>query len=304
VSDAAQDALECPPVEFFVVDDEYVRCVQGLLRGAEGGREQHRPAPPPHQPDVAQRLKGSATGADALGMERGMSRGARRGAAGVVRDAVAVVDAEPLVQRAICRILAPCGHTIVAANDLDALGSWLSSPRLAVLLLDLCSDRPGGADQLGLERIERVRRERPDVEVIAMTARPSIESAVSCMRAGAFDFLCKPFIDVDRVLDSVEAASLRASGGDAGELRPARGRAGAHDLSSDWVRVPLVAEPATDVPLSLEAYERLALERALREAGGDAAEAAKRLGIGRSTYYRRAARVGVDLRTGEGGLGA
>jgi len=43
----------------------------------------------------------------------------------------------------------------------------------------------------------------------------------------------------------------------------------------------------TDVPVSLEAYERCALERVLWECGGDATAAAARLGIGRSTFYRK-----------------
>jgi transcriptional regulator of acetoin/glycerol metabolism len=47
------------------------------------------------------------------------------------------------------------------------------------------------------------------------------------------------------------------------------------------------------LPLSLEAYERSALERALREAGGNATEAARRLGIGRSTFYRKLGRHGL-----------
>ena len=51
-----------------------------------------------------------------------------------------------------------------------------------------------------------------------------------------------------------------------------------------------------DLPLSLEAYERCALERALREAGGDATRAAERLGIGRSTFYRKLAKQGIRAR--------
>jgi DNA-binding NtrC family response regulator len=55
------------------------------------------------------------------------------------------------------------------------------------------------------------------------------------------------------------------------------------------------------LPLSLEAYERCAFERALREAGGDATLAAQRLGIGRSTFYRRLAAHGIPTRNGGGG---
>lgn len=53
------------------------------------------------------------------------------------------------------------------------------------------------------------------------------------------------------------------------------------------------AMPSGGIPLSLDAYERSALERALREAGGNATEAARRLGIGRSTFYRKLSKHGI-----------
>ncbi len=53
---------------------------------------------------------------------------------------------------------------------------------------------------------------------------------------------------------------------------------------------------APDLPLSLGAYEKAALQRALEETQGDASEAARRLGIGRSTLYRKLARHGIEVR--------
>ncbi len=47
------------------------------------------------------------------------------------------------------------------------------------------------------------------------------------------------------------------------------------------------AREVSNLPLSLDAYERAALLRALEEAGGDVAAAARLLGIGRSTLYRK-----------------
>ena len=58
-------------------------------------------------------------------------------------------------------------------------------------------------------------------------------------------------------------------------------------------RLPVAVDSPLPDSLSLEAYERLALERALEESGGDAPQAARRLGIGRSTFYRKLAKHGV-----------
>jgi transcriptional regulator of acetoin/glycerol metabolism len=45
-----------------------------------------------------------------------------------------------------------------------------------------------------------------------------------------------------------------------------------------------------DLPISLDAYERCALERALTECAGDVSAAARILGVGRSTLYRKLAK--------------
>jgi DNA-binding NtrC family response regulator len=54
--------------------------------------------------------------------------------------------------------------------------------------------------------------------------------------------------------------------------------------------------PVGSMSLTLDAYEKLALERALSEAGGDARTAARRLGIGRSTFYRKLSKHGLEVR--------
>jgi DNA-binding NtrC family response regulator len=72
------------------------------------------------------------------------------------------------------------------------------------------------------------------------------------------------------------------------------------DLPGARRRAAPAAAPPTDLPLSLDAYERCALERALCETGGDATQAARLLGIGRSTLYRRLARHGLPARGGGG----
>jgi DNA-binding NtrC family response regulator len=90
--------------------------------------------------------------------------------------------------------------------------------------------------------------------------------------------------NVRELENAIESALALAPGPRlrAADLRPGRVRAS---------QAP--AGLGTDLPLSLADYERAAIERALRECGGDAAAAAKRLRLGRSTFYRKLARHGI-----------
>ena len=128
----------------------------------------------------------------------------RSARAGVRPGFVLVVDDEPLMLRALARILRDDGHQLVLAEDLAAAEPTLRDPALDVVLLDLRL----GADS-GLELLARVKRERPEVEVVVMTGHASIESAVGCMRQGAFDYLAKPFDDAHRVRTTVHQALER-----------------------------------------------------------------------------------------------
>lgn len=63
-------------------------------------------------------------------------------------------------------------------------------------------------DMNGLEILQRVRDRRLPTEVVVITAHGSIGKAVEAMRAGAFDFLVKPF-SADRLLAAVRGALAR-----------------------------------------------------------------------------------------------
>jgi two-component system response regulator HydG len=117
---------------------------------------------------------------------------------------VLLVDDEPLLLRSLKRILEGGGYSTVLAESREAAEPVLSDPRLGVVLLDVLLGRSSG-----LEILERVKRDRPEVEVIMMTGHASIESAVGCIRRGAFDYLAKPFDDVHRIRNIVGKALER-----------------------------------------------------------------------------------------------
>jgi two-component system NtrC family response regulator len=61
-------------------------------------------------------------------------------------------------------------------------------------------------------------------------------------------------------------------------------------------KTPAGAHINEEVPLSFEAYEKLAIERALRECQGNIAEAAKLLNVGKSTLYRKISTMKINYK--------
>jgi two-component system response regulator HydG len=119
---------------------------------------------------------------------------------------ILLVDDEPLLLRALRRILEGDGRRVALAETPAEVEGHLGDPSLAAVLLDL---KLRGAS--GLDLLERIRRERPEVEVVMMTGHATIEGAVDSMRLGAFDYLAKPFDDVHRVRTTVGKALERRS---------------------------------------------------------------------------------------------
>jgi len=57
----------------------------------------------------------------------------------------------------------------------------------------------------GGELLQRITADYPQIPVIVMTAMGDVDTAVNCMKAGAFDFLTKP-VDPNRLVASVRKA--------------------------------------------------------------------------------------------------
>ena len=116
---------------------------------------------------------------------------------------VLVADDEPGLVRGLRRQLERGGYAVLEASDVALVRAQLvHEPE--VVLLDL---RLGVTS--GLELLPELRERRPDTEIIVMTGYASIDSAVACMRAGAFDYLEKPFADPHRVLQTLSRALER-----------------------------------------------------------------------------------------------
>ncbi|MEW6365810.1 MAG: sigma-54 dependent transcriptional regulator [Acidobacteriota bacterium] len=104
------------------------------------------------------------------------------------RPQVLVVDDELSICRSCEKVLARLGFTVkTALSGKQALGSLREQP-FDLVITDLKMVEIGG-----MELIEILRNQYPDVIVVVITGYATIASVVETMKLGAFDYLPKPF---------------------------------------------------------------------------------------------------------------
>jgi DNA-binding NtrC family response regulator len=99
-----------------------------------------------------------------------------------------IVDDERTVREAAREAALVLGYRAAASDSADQAMRLLESQSIDVVLLDM--KLPGAG---GLEILRHIKSRRPDIEVIVITGHGTVESAVQAMKAGAYDFMTKPF---------------------------------------------------------------------------------------------------------------
>lgn len=109
--------------------------------------------------------------------------------------AVLIVDDEPSICTLLSEMLGSTGHPVLTASSADEALTQLRARPIAVLLVDVQLATTDGIDFL-----ERALEVDSRVLSIVMTGNGNIELAVRAMKAGAADFLTKPFqVDLVRL---------------------------------------------------------------------------------------------------------
>lgn len=141
-----------------------------------------------------------------------------------------------------------------------------------VLLLDM-NFGPGRTDgEQGLRLLTQIRARPRSPVVVVVTAHADIDLAVRAVKAGAFDFITKPWDNV-RLIATCSEASRRWREQDVG-----------HDTSPVESAEPL---------RPLAEQERAAVVAAMAAAQGNLSAAARVLGLSRAALYRRLERYGL-----------
>lgn len=118
------------------------------------------------------------------------------------RGTIFVVDRDDGARQAAARILRGAGFKAASRCSGDRL---LDSalPPWSCILLDL-----GAPSADGLALVPRLRARHPDIPIVAMSAQPSVATAVEVLKRGACDFVEKP-VTRGRLLEAVNGALER-----------------------------------------------------------------------------------------------
>ncbi|SDI37275.1 two-component system response regulator DctD [Pseudomonas panipatensis] len=113
---------------------------------------------------------------------------------------VLLIDDDPHLRQALGQTLDLAGFKAVSLGDARQLDAQRARDWPGVVVSDI---RMPGID--GLQLLEQLHAQDPDLPVILITGHGDVPLAVKAMRAGAYDFLEKPFPS-DALLDSVRRA--------------------------------------------------------------------------------------------------
>ncbi|MFN9095955.1 MAG: sigma 54-interacting transcriptional regulator, partial [Alphaproteobacteria bacterium] len=98
------------------------------------------------------------------------------------------------------RVHLPLLVTVRATSSAATLWRWVEDGEGDLVITDVVMP-----DENGLDLVPRIRRVRPEMRVIVMSAQSTFATAVKATQRGAFEYLPKPF-DLKEVLGTVERA--------------------------------------------------------------------------------------------------
>ncbi len=131
---------------------------------------------------------------------------------------ILLVEDEAMLREGLEDLLAGAGHDVVGVGDGEAALTHGTAERFDLVLLDLMLPKIDG-----IEVCRRLRMARPGLPILMLTARGAEEDKVRGLKAGADDYLTKPF-GTKELLARVEAFARRAAAvPDAPELVEADG---------------------------------------------------------------------------------
>ena len=113
---------------------------------------------------------------------------------------ILVADDDRAIRMVLNQALARLGHDVRMTGNAATLWRWVADGEGDLVITDVIMP-----DENGLDLIPRIKRVRPDLRIIVMSAQSTLLTAVKATERGAFEYLPKPF-DLRELVSVVERA--------------------------------------------------------------------------------------------------
>ena len=164
---------------------------------------------------------------------------------------IVVVDDNPAILTALRICLDSTFERIITLASPDSLPATLQQEKASIVLMDMNFTLGMNTGQEGLTWLRTLRHLHPQLPVVLITAYADVQLAVKCLKAGASDFVTKPW-DNDELLRTLKDAVDKGQ-----EIQ------------------------------SLDELERNHVKRVVDHCHGNISRAAELLGITRQTLYAK-----------------
>ncbi|MFV3130106.1 nitrogen regulation protein NR(I) [Niveispirillum sp. KHB5.9] len=119
---------------------------------------------------------------------------------------ILVADDDRAIRTVLTQALARLGHEVKTTGNAATLWRWVQEGEGDLVITDVVMP-----DENGLDLVPRIKKLRPDLRIIVMSAQNTLLTAVKAAERGAFDYLPKPFDLKDLMAIVQKALSVPAS---------------------------------------------------------------------------------------------
>ena len=119
-------------------------------------------------------------------------------------ESILVVDDEEGLRSIISQVLSDDGYEVITASSGEAALEIFKNTPFPIVMTDVFMQ-----EMTGIDLLHEIKALNPNTQVVIMTSNASLESATAALRSGAYDYLTKPFEDLEAITSVINRAAKK-----------------------------------------------------------------------------------------------
>ena len=101
---------------------------------------------------------------------------------------ILIADDDAAIRTVLNQALGRAGYDVRSTGTAAGLWRWITAGEGSLVITDVVLP-----DESGFDLIPRIKKSRPDLPIVVMSAQNTLLTAITAAERGAFDYLPKPF---------------------------------------------------------------------------------------------------------------